>query len=72
MAEQSYNTLFGDQGTAPYRTEEKDKLPRRRKGEGEDLRVNDEDTEPGGARSDRPERPSSADDMKNPRTGPVG
>jgi hypothetical protein len=71
MAEQSYNTIFGDQGTAPDRTEEKDKLPRRR-GEGEDLRVNDEDTEPGGVRSDQPDRPSSADDMKNPRTGPIG
>ena len=72
MAEQSYNTIFGDKGTAPERTDEKDKLPRRRQGEDEDLRVNDEDAEPGRARSDRPDRPSSADDMTNPRTGPVG
>jgi hypothetical protein len=71
MAEQSHNTIFGDKGTAPDRTDEKDKLPRRRS-DGEDLRVNDEDTDPGGARSDRPERPSSADDMKEPRTGPIG
>jgi hypothetical protein len=72
MAEQSHNTIFGDQGTAPDRTEEKDKLPRRRRGEDEDLRVNDEDTEPGRVRSDRPDRSSSADDMTNPRTGPIG
>jgi hypothetical protein len=72
MAEKSHNTIFGDQGTAPDRTEEKDKLPRRSRGEREDLRVNDEDTEPGGARSDRPDRPSNADDMKNPRTGRIG
>jgi len=72
MAEKSHNTIFGDQGTAPDRTEEKDKLPRRSRGEREDLRVNDEDTEPGGARSDRPDRPSTAEDMKNPRTGRIG
>jgi len=72
MPQKSHNTIFGDQGTAPDRTEEKDKLPRRSRGEREDLRVNDEDTEPGGARSDRPDRPSNADDMKNPRTGRIG
>ena len=69
MPQKSHNTIFGDQGTAPERTEEKDKLPRRRKGAGDDLPVND--TEPGGI-SGRPDRPSSADDLKNPRTGPVG
>jgi hypothetical protein len=39
---------------------------------GDDVRSNDEDTEPGGLRSDRPDRPSTADDQKNPRTGPIG
>ena len=71
MAEQSYNTIFGDKGTAPDRTEEKDKLPRRRRVDAEDVGANDEDTEAGNTRSDRSERPSSADDMKNPRTGPI-
>jgi hypothetical protein len=72
MAEQSHNTIFGDQGTAPERTDPQDKLPRRRPLEGEDVRANDEDTEPGRPRSDGPDRPSNADDMTNPRTGPIG
>jgi hypothetical protein len=72
MPEHSHNTIFGDQGTAPNRTEEKDKLPRRRRPDADDLHVNDEDAEPGGVSSDQPDRRSSADDMKNPRTGPIG
>jgi hypothetical protein len=75
MADQNHNTIFGDQGTGPDKPSQ---------AEGEDIRdlpgadeptdlgVNDEDRESGGFHGGRRERPSTADDMNNPRTGPVG
>lgn len=69
MAEQNHNTIFGNQGTEPERKESPDrKAPRAT----ENVKVNDEDREPGKLRSDRPDRPSTANDQSNPRTGPIG
>jgi hypothetical protein len=75
MADQNHNTIFGDQGTGPDKPSQAEgedirELPGA--DEPADLSVNDEDREPGGLRSDRPDRPSTADDMNNPRTGPIG
>ena len=72
MAEQKHNTVFGDKGTAPNAPDRQRTGEIPRDGKTRDVNVNDEDREPGRSRGDRPDRPSSADDMKNPRTGPIG
>ncbi len=72
MAEQKHNTVFGDEGTAPNAPDRQRTGTGPREGEQKDVNVNDEDREPGRLRGDRGDRPSSADDMKNPRTGPIG
>jgi hypothetical protein len=72
MADESPNTIFPDGDTAPNQPDGVRTPNRPRPGRDEDVRANDEDTEPGRIRSDRPDRPSSADDMSNPRTGPIG
>jgi hypothetical protein len=69
MAEQNHNTIFGDQGTEPERKETPDQKAKRSDG---NVKVNDEDREPGKLRGDRPDRPSTANDQSNPRTGPIG
>jgi hypothetical protein len=72
MADQSQNKIFGDIEVAP---DQRDALDAERpdgEGEPEDLRVNDEDVDSGTRPSDRPERPTTAGDMANPRTGPIG
>jgi hypothetical protein len=75
MADQNHNTIFGDTGTGPDKPsqaegEDRDDMPGADKPGG--VGANDEDREPGGLRSDRTERPSTAGDMSNPRTGPIG
>jgi hypothetical protein len=67
----STKSTFGDITPRP---DSADDAARRRDkgGADQDIDANDEDREPGGLRSDRPVRPSTADDMKNPRTGPIG
>jgi hypothetical protein len=62
-------------GNITPKRDEADDTPQRRnreKSTGDDVAANDEDAEPGGLRSERPERPSTADDQDNPRTGPIG
>ena len=72
MADQKPNTIFGDEGTGPIRPDEKPRQPNQAADDSDDLKVNDEGTERGGLRGDRSERSSTADDMSNPRTGPIG
>lgn len=69
--DQDQKSVFGDITPQP---DTADDTPRRNTGNPADdnVRANDEETEPGGLRSDRPDRPSTADDMDNPRTGPIG
>jgi hypothetical protein len=74
MADQDHNTIFGDQGTGPDKPsqaegEDNTGLPGAQTTE--DVRVNDEDVERTRRRPER-DRPSTADDMSNPRTGPIG
>jgi hypothetical protein len=77
MADQNHNSIFGDQGTGPDKPSqaegedfERGDMPGA--GRPKDVGANDEDREPGRLRSDRPERPSTAGDQANPRTGPIG
>jgi hypothetical protein len=73
MADHDPTSVFGNITPRPDSAD--DKARRRPAGGGaapDDVSANDEDTEPGGRRSERPERPSTADDMNNPRTGPIG
>jgi hypothetical protein len=75
MADQHQNTIFGDQGTGPDKPsqaegEDNRNLPGAAKPR--DVGANDEEVEPGRTRGDRSDRPSTADDMSNPRTGPIG
>lgn len=69
MAEQNHNTIFGNQGTEPDRKETPDQKAKRTD---RDVKVNDEDREAGKLRGDRSDRPSTANDQTNPRTGPIG
>jgi hypothetical protein len=74
MADENPNPIFGDTGTNPNqnsRNADNDPKPRKA-ADGEDVSANDEDTAPGGLRSERPERTSTEGDMKEPRTGRIG
>ncbi len=71
MADQDQQSVFGDINPRPDSADDKSQRRREDRAEG-DVQANDEDTAPGGRRSELPDRPSTADDMKEPRTGPIG
>jgi hypothetical protein len=72
MADQNQNKIFGDIDVPPEQQDGLDSDRRRREQDAEDLRVNDEDVDSGQGRSNGCDRPSTAGDMANPRTGPIG
>ena len=65
-------SVFGNITPKPDKADDTSRRGNKEGSTDDDVRANDPDAEPGGLRSDRPERPSTADDQDNPRTGPIG